>query len=267
MAILLHEVWEEPDGQGNCRRNVCLAGPDGESFRKQLAPGSLCVHTFEADSPMQAMACSHHWLSKGPFPAIQPQDREPYPQEWADRQHAIMTDAERRAYGEIAHALANYAHGMTSAGAHRELFPHVTSPIYHTWSTSAFTRTAFCLWRLKIFRSIGEIENNWSDYFVFDCDLNDARSVAIRNWRSGPLLSTMIENLILLFGYHDDWGFSTEPGEAFGANGRLESTLEALAAIGYLEKLPHGFVWTKRAAGAMYSTSTWPLPGWQPQQA
>jgi hypothetical protein len=58
----------------------------------------------------------------------------------------------------------------------------------------------------------------------------------------------------------DYWGFSTKPKEAFGANGRLESTLEALAAIGYLERLPHGFVWTSLATTAMRCTYNWPLP-------
>jgi selenoprotein W-related protein len=65
----------------------------------------------------------------------------------------------------------------------------------------------------------------------------------------------------------DYWGFSTKPKEAFGANGRLESTLEALAAIGYLERLPHGFVWTSLATTAMRCTYNWPLPDPQPQMA
>jgi hypothetical protein len=264
MAILQHQVWWEPDGQGNCRPSVCFAGPDGDDFRKRLVPGSLCVQIFDADSPAEAMVHGHFYVG-GPRPHIKPQDREPYPQEWADRQHGNMTDAEVRAYGEIARAIANQAHGMASDSEYRECFPDVTGPIYYHYSSSAFEETAWNLWRLKIFRPIGKIEYDWAFYFVFDCDLKDASSVAIQHWRSEPLLSSMIVNLINLFGDYgtDYWGFSTKPDTAFGANGRLESTLEALAAIGYLDKVPHGFVWTTLAATAMQITGYWPLPDWQ----
>jgi hypothetical protein len=176
MAILLHEVWWEPDGQGDWRRSICLAGPDGDDFRKRLAPGACCVHTFEADSPAEAIARGHHHVSKGPYPPIQPQDREPYPQEWADRQHVIMTDAECSAYGAVAQALANHAYQMASDTEYRDGFPDVTDRIYHHWSSSDFENTASSLWQLKIFKPIGKVENNWAYYFVFDCDLKDAGS-------------------------------------------------------------------------------------------
>ena len=36
MAKLTHEIWEELDEHGNVLPGVCLAGPDGEGFRKLM---------------------------------------------------------------------------------------------------------------------------------------------------------------------------------------------------------------------------------------
>ena len=52
MAMLVHEVWEdEQDGS----KGLCLAGPDGNGFRKLLSNGARCVRQFDAGSHFEAM--------------------------------------------------------------------------------------------------------------------------------------------------------------------------------------------------------------------
>jgi hypothetical protein len=45
MVDLLHEIWVETR-DGMELESCCLAGPDGDSARKLLAPGARLVHTF-----------------------------------------------------------------------------------------------------------------------------------------------------------------------------------------------------------------------------
>ena len=90
MAMLLHEVWEEPDGQGRWLPGLCLAGPDGESFRKTLAAGARCVHRFEAGSHFDTMTNYHAHLGREPYTTAHAQDHTPYPPEWAARQRGFV---------------------------------------------------------------------------------------------------------------------------------------------------------------------------------
>lgn len=259
MVMLLHEVWEEPDGQGNWLPGFCLAGPDGEEFRNRLAPGARCVRTFEAYTRASAL----HQFGYDAARTIQQQDREPYPDEWLERQRVVMNDADLRAYGEIAQALANYAHGMAESDrSTRDAFPDAPGPVYYHYSDSTFEWTAESLWRLKIFRPIGDVDpSGWAYNFVFDCEVKEARDVAIRNWKSGPPLIRLIENFIYLFeDYGGGTGFSAEPDKWFGANSELEPIFESLVAIGYLEESSAGFKWTPLVTRAMYSTGVWDLP-------
>ena len=55
MAILRHEVWEDYGDGGEALPGVCLAGPDGDGFRRLLAPTARLVHAFEAGSHHEAM--------------------------------------------------------------------------------------------------------------------------------------------------------------------------------------------------------------------
>jgi hypothetical protein len=81
VAKLIHEVWEDQDLLG-----VCLAGPDGEGYRKRLSKDARCVHHFEAGSHFEAMTiyyCLNGW---GSYTSEFAADREPYPDDWAKRQ-------------------------------------------------------------------------------------------------------------------------------------------------------------------------------------
>lgn len=260
MARLLHELWRQRDprtGWQDWRSAFCLAGREGDAFRQSLTPDWLCTMTFEANNRAQAITQYAHWEGPEKAPAIQPQDIEPYPDEWAERQHGLMSDAELHAYGDIAQALADHAFDMAANDRFLlDKFPGM-GPVYWHVCMSAFEWTAETLCRLRILRPIeGEAQ-----CFVFDCDLKDARSVAVANHKSGPLLRKLIENFIYLY---DDFGggsgFSSTPDKWFGLNSRLEPVFESLAAIGYLEKSVQGFRWTPLAATAMYSTWCWPLP-------
>lgn len=169
-----------------------------------------------------------------------------------------MSDAELTAYGAISSALAEHAFAMASRDDASGQFPGL-GPIYYHLSMSNFEWTAETLWRLKILRPVDQVKNDWAYYFAFNCDPGDANSVAIDNWKSGPLLRKLIENFIYLFNDFGTayWGFSSARDEWFGAHSWLEPVFEALAAIGYLDRSSQGFRWTSLAATAMYSTGCW----------
>jgi hypothetical protein len=82
--LLVHETWEEEDGVVT----VCLAGPDGDGARDQLAKGARLVRTFEAGSHFEAMTLHNAALKREPYSSNEPWDFQPYPAEWFERQQA-----------------------------------------------------------------------------------------------------------------------------------------------------------------------------------
>ena len=86
MASLLHEVWEEPDENGQMLEALCLAGPDGEACRAALANGSRMVTTFEAASHVEAMRKYYSMYDRGEYVTAHLEDYDPYPEEWRVRQ-------------------------------------------------------------------------------------------------------------------------------------------------------------------------------------
>lgn len=56
---MIHELWRDPDGT----QTFCLAGPQGDDARAQLAPDTELVWTFEADSHLSAM--TSYWKHMG----------------------------------------------------------------------------------------------------------------------------------------------------------------------------------------------------------
>jgi hypothetical protein len=89
MAILIHEIWEdEQDGM----KGVCLAGQDGEGFRKLLSMEARCVHRFEAESHFEAMTIYYRLNGWGIYTSDFAADREPYPDDWAERQSAAKSN-------------------------------------------------------------------------------------------------------------------------------------------------------------------------------
>jgi hypothetical protein len=259
MALLLHEVWRQRDPQTDWldwRSDFCLAGPDGDAFRKRLTSDWVCTYTFEAGSRAHAITEYARVVGQENAPAREPQDDEPYPEEWAERQHGVMSKSELRAYGAVAQALADNAFSMTSKDA-TDQFPG-QGPIYYHYSTSNFEWTAQTLWRLKILRPVELLAKDWACMFAFNCELKDAGDVAITNCKSGPLLRKLIENFLYLYDdYNPVTGFSSAANQWFGAGSLLEPTFEALVAIGYIEKSSEGYRWTSLAATAMYSTGCW----------
>lgn len=86
MAILLHEVWEEPDDQGEMLPGCCLAGSDGKGFRHLMGPDARFVCTFEAGSHYEAMTIYYRIYGYGTYTTEHAWDFEPYPDEWLERQ-------------------------------------------------------------------------------------------------------------------------------------------------------------------------------------
>ena len=85
MAELIHEVWVEPDEHGQLLESCCLAGPDGDDFRRMLSPAARLVHTFSAGSYFEAMTIYNRLLGRGPYTTDHSWDFEPYPEEWRVR--------------------------------------------------------------------------------------------------------------------------------------------------------------------------------------
>jgi hypothetical protein len=82
MAILRHEIWEEPNDDGGPLRCCCLSGPRGDGCRQSLKPGARLLTTFEAGSHFEAMTTYNHLLSREAYTTDQPWDYIPYPEEW-----------------------------------------------------------------------------------------------------------------------------------------------------------------------------------------
>jgi hypothetical protein len=86
MALLIHEVWEQPDGSGQTLPGLCLAGPDGDGFRSLLEQGSRLVTTFEASSHFEAMFMYYELVGYGEYVNEEAWSHQPYGNEEAVRQ-------------------------------------------------------------------------------------------------------------------------------------------------------------------------------------
>jgi hypothetical protein len=82
MAMLVHEMWDEGEGH----TMLCLAGPDGDGARGFLEPGARLIGTFTAASHFDAMTLYNEKLGREPYVTSHPSDRDPYPEDWCDRQ-------------------------------------------------------------------------------------------------------------------------------------------------------------------------------------
>ena len=88
MAKLIHEIWEEPNEDGDPLPGLCRAGPDGDGFRKLLNKDARCVHRFEAGSYVEAMNIYYRYYGWGTYTTDFACDHDPYPEEWATRQRS-----------------------------------------------------------------------------------------------------------------------------------------------------------------------------------
>ena len=87
MAMILHEIWEQ-DLPNGVLPSVCLAGPDGDACRALLPKTARLVRTYEAGSHFEAMTIYYQHYGWGDYTTDIAWDREPYPQEWSERQRS-----------------------------------------------------------------------------------------------------------------------------------------------------------------------------------
>ena len=86
MALLRHEVWEEPDENEQILEALCLAGPEGNAFRATLGDYAVLVATFEAASHVEAMTKYYFMYDRGEYVSAHPSDYVPFADEWRIRQ-------------------------------------------------------------------------------------------------------------------------------------------------------------------------------------
>ena len=86
MTSLIHEVWEEIDEDGESLPGCCLAGPDGDGYRRLQSSKARLVTTFEASSYFEAMNKYYEIVGYGKYQTEHQSDYDPYPEEWALRQ-------------------------------------------------------------------------------------------------------------------------------------------------------------------------------------
>ena len=89
MTLLKHEIWEEEEN-GQKLESCCLAGPDGDDFRKQLSLNARLLTTFEAGNYFEAMNIYHKYLGREPYTTEFAEDFKPYPEEWLSRQQTLL---------------------------------------------------------------------------------------------------------------------------------------------------------------------------------
>ena len=91
MAMLVHEIWEDVGDDGSVLPGVCLAGPDGDAFRKHLHPDARCADRFEAGSHFEVMTIYYRHYGWGDYASSFASDRSPYPEDWEIRQSTYLT--------------------------------------------------------------------------------------------------------------------------------------------------------------------------------
>ena len=86
MAVLVHEIWLDPDEEGQLLPACILAGPMGDDARRLLGPEAKLHSTFEAWSHFEAMTIYYRIFDRGAYQTDQEWDRQPYPDAWLDVQ-------------------------------------------------------------------------------------------------------------------------------------------------------------------------------------
>jgi hypothetical protein len=165
-----------------------------------------------------------------------------------------LNEAELRAYGRVAQAIAQHAFASATQDQKRYVgqFPGAPRPIYYHVSMSTYEAVAHDLWRLRILRPLDQ-QGDWAFHFAFDCEVGASNIVAERNWSDGPTFSELLLTFINLFGEFgtEHWGFSTKKNISFGNNSRIRPTLEALVPPRYLTETDEGYAWTELIAPIM----------------
>jgi hypothetical protein len=90
MAKLVYEIWLDPDEDGQHLPGLCLAGPEGDGFRKLLEPGAILRGTFLAESTFDAMTQYYRLNDWGEWTTQFAVDYEIHSQGEADDQQAFL---------------------------------------------------------------------------------------------------------------------------------------------------------------------------------
>lgn len=90
---LVHEIWLDPEPDGQMLPGLCLAGPMGEGFRSLLNNGALKVGEVRGTSTFDTMTKYWELQGWGVYKARFQQDHEPYPEEWVTIQHSYLNRA------------------------------------------------------------------------------------------------------------------------------------------------------------------------------
>lgn len=79
---LVHEIWLDPEPDGQMLTGLCIAGPMGDDFRGKLNRGAIKTGTIEGFSHFDVM--TKYWKVNGwgAYRAKSSDDHELYPLGW-----------------------------------------------------------------------------------------------------------------------------------------------------------------------------------------
>jgi hypothetical protein len=90
---LVHEIWLDPETDGQMLPGLCLAGPMGNGFRTLLNKGALKVAELRGTSTFHVMTKYWKLQGWGEYETSLQQDHELYPEEWVTIQRSCLNDA------------------------------------------------------------------------------------------------------------------------------------------------------------------------------
>lgn len=90
---LVHEIWLDPEPDGQMLPGLCLAGPMGDGFRSLLNKGAIKVGEVRGTSTFDVMTKYWKLQGLGEYRARFQQDHEPYPEEWVTIQRKYLKGA------------------------------------------------------------------------------------------------------------------------------------------------------------------------------
>ena len=85
---LIHEIWLDPEPDGQMLPGLCLAGPMGNGFRSLLNKGAVKAGEIVGHSSFDVMTKYWKLQGWGKYETQNQQAHEPYPDEWVSIQRA-----------------------------------------------------------------------------------------------------------------------------------------------------------------------------------
>jgi len=174
-----------------------------------------------------------------------------------------MTELEQELYGELALAIAWFAHETLEfdplPSSHNPL--GLPPPYYDDYSDSLGEMSAKIFWLLKIFRSLDKNNRFSTSLFKFECSLAEVPAVAVRNAALGPPLARMLWAFIELRSEYQCMQFDLPAlfvvnGEPLFAIRNEEKRLfEILEQLGYVTAIAAGYAQAPRLEAIMSSLS------------